>query len=190
MTRLSIFLVLACMLVGWSFNLRNGVFECEPDRVCSEWNSTCGDGYEGNESPPDAAPVPCSGCDLRAIDVTLEGTLHRNNDTDFYQFEVDHAQDHALSITVTGLQSTREIYLGYFCPDGSEAIADCSGSSSSFGNSKYCIEDGTNSLDLIHECGSGSGTGTIVVGVTHKDGEFRGPCDTYQVRLISYEYVD
>ena len=104
-----------------------------------------------------------------------------------------HHPDYALRIGISDLTSTRQLLLTYICPDGSQRIADCSGSSGSFDGSDYCQEDGADTLRLIQACGdSQPARGTVIVGVSSKAGEFAGLCDTYSLNITSfyYEYDD
>lgn len=161
--------------------------------VCDGGTCVCSDLYEPNDGPSGAAQLPCKGsCGINAILAEGEGTLDRSGDVDFYEIEVVHSRDRGLQVEVQGLKSTREILLTYVCPDGSDQLEDCSGSSSSVGNTKYCIEDGSNTLRLIQSC---SGTGQpaqVIVGIGSKDGEFSGPCDDYTFTISSFyfEYDD
>ena len=118
----------------------------------------------------------------------VEGTLDDSRDVDFYTVEVPQDRNRAIRVDVSGLQSTRQILLTYVCPDGSEQIKDCSGSSSSVGNDKYCIEDGSNTLRLVQECSGSGSKATVIVGIGAKDGEFKAPCDTYSLAISSYYY--
>jgi hypothetical protein len=160
--------------------------------LCDDGRCVCDDRFEPNDEPSRAARVDCSSdCKLADLQLEVEGTLSDAGDIDFYEIEVGHRSDWAVRVDVQGLDSTREIYLGYICPDGSEEISDCSGSSSSLGNSKYCIEDGKNTLRLVQACESSSGApATVIVGIGSKEGEFRGPCDKYTLALSAYEYDD
>jgi len=162
--------------------------------LCRDGSCVCSDGFEPNDTPSAASEVPCAGsCNVNDALFEGQGTLDRAGDVDFYTIEVTHSRDRAFRLDVSGLQSTRELLLTYVCPNGStEAIVDCSGSSSSLGNDKYCIEDGSNSLRLVQGC---SGTGQpaqVIVGIGSKDGEFKGPCDDYSFTVSSFyfEYDD
>lgn len=160
--------------------------------LCEEGRCVRQDRYEHNDDPTTAAPLDCGGaCSLSELQIELDGTLDSKSDYDFYRIEVEHVDQYALQIDVSGLQSTRQILLTYVCPDGSERIADCSGSSSSFGSSKYCIEDGKNTLRLVQDCeGSSGAPATVIVGVSAKEDEFAGPSDTYSLTVSAYEYDD
>lgn len=160
--------------------------------LCVAGRCGCEDRYEPNGEPKNASAVPCDGaCKLGDVHAELEGSLDHAEDFDFYAIQVPHRSDLALRVDVTGLRSTRQILLTYVCPDGSERIEGCSGSSSSFGSSDYCIEDGSNTLRLVQRCYASNGAAaTVIVGVSAKDGEFVGPCDTYSLSVSSYYYDD
>jgi hypothetical protein len=161
--------------------------------LCDNGTCVCRDAYEPNDGPSSAAKLPCEGsCGTDVVLFEGEGTLDRAGDVDFYRIDVTHSRDRAFQVEVLGLRSTREILLTYVCPDGSDRIEDCSGSSGSVGNTKYCSEDGSNVLKLVQGC---SGTGqpaAVIIGIGSKDGEFEGPCDDYSFTVSSFyfEYDD
>jgi hypothetical protein len=157
--------------------------------LCSDGRCVCVDPYESNDSPTQAAQLECDGsCGLGTVHAEVEGTLDASGDIDFYTLKVPQRPDRAVRVDLSGLQSTREILLTYICPDGSERVKDCSGSGSSLGGDKYCIEDGTDTLRLTQEC-SGSGLdATVIIGIGAKEGEFKGPCDDYSFTVSSYSF--
>jgi hypothetical protein len=160
--------------------------------LCDDGRCVCEDRFEPNDTPPEATRLGCGGsCKLADLSLEVEGTIDSPDDYDFYEIEVGHRDDWAIRLDVTGLQSQRAIFLSYVCPNGSEQISDCSGSTSSFASSQYCIEDQKNALRLAQECGASSGApATVIVGIAAKEGEFRGPCDTYSFTLSAYAYDD
>lgn len=164
----------------------------EATPICDDGRCVCSDIYEPNETPTDAAELDCDGsCPVGSIHAEVEGSIEDANDVDFYTLEVPHRTDRAIRVEVAGLGSTREISLSYVCPDGSERIDDCSGSSSSIGDTKYCFEDSEDVLRLVQRCDGGTGSGaTVLVAVAAKEGEFRGLCDSYTLTVSSYSYDD
>jgi len=160
--------------------------------LCENGRCVCADQYESNDDATEVHRFDCGGaCSAASLELEASGTLHSEKDFDFFEVVVAHRGDYAIRLDVSGLRSTRQILLGYRCPGGSEGISDCSGSSSSFGGSKYCIEDGADTLRLRYDCDdSGGGNATVIAAVSAKEGEFRGPCDAYSLRLSSYPYDD
>lgn len=164
-----------------------GVCESSEAPLCEDGRCVCEDRFEDNDSPASAYELGCSGeCRAASLQLGVEATLHQKSDFDFYRVDLDHSEDYGFRVDLSGLKSTRQILMTYVCPDGSEEIADCSGSSSSVGSAKYCIEDGDDTLRLIHECDSDQGTGALIVGIAAKEGEFRGPCDNYAIEISSF----
>lgn len=155
---------------------------------CNAGVCDCADTYEANEDPASAAFAECRGkCELDKLDVGVEGSLDRASDIDFYTFDVEHKQDYALRVRVSGLESTPELFLTYVCGDDRTAIQDCSGSSSSLEGVSYCTADDVNSLELVQACGETKPPkGTVIVGVKSKPEEFVGPCDTYSLFIDSF----
>ena len=160
--------------------------------LCDDGRCVCEDGFEPNGDPAEATRLDCGGaCKLANLQVEAEGTIDGPRDYDFYEIEVGHRDEWAIRVDVSGLQSQRQILLSYVCPDGSEQISDCSGSSSSVGSSNYCVEDGTNTLRLAQDCEASSGApATIIVGISAKEGEFKGACDKYSFAVSAYPYDD
>jgi hypothetical protein len=160
--------------------------------ICDDGRCVCSDPYESNESPAEAARLDCDGsCSVGSVHAEVEGSIEDANDVDFYALEVPHRGDRAIRVEVAGLKSQRQILLSYICPDGFERIDDCSGSSSSVGDTKYCIEDGEDVLRLAQACEGGTGSGaTVIVAIAAKDGEFSGLCDSYTLTVSSYSYDD
>lgn len=172
---------------------------CDSKKVCGVCDATaplceagrcvCADLYEPNDGSSSAAQLPCVGsCDVVAVLYEGQGTLDRSEDVDFYTIEVPHDRDRALQVEISGLKSTRELLLTYRCPDGSERIQDCSGSSTSVGDDKYCIEDGSNVLRLVQSCSGAGESATVIVGIGSKDGEFVGSCDSYWFTISSFYF--
>lgn len=158
--------------------------------LCEDGRCVCRDGYEPNDSPSAAVKLSCNGeCSAADLQVGVEATLDRDSDFDFYRIDVQHKQDFAFRVDVSGLTSQRQILMTYLCPDGVERIDDCSGSSSSVGSDQYCIEDGEDTLRLVHLCKGDGGIGTLIVGVSAKEGEFRGPCDRYSMAVSSFFFA-
>jgi len=155
---------------------------------CQAGICVCADAYEPNDSSSSPAEVTCDGeCSLKSLDLELVGSLDRPGDVDFYELDVKHESDRALRISVSDLQSTRELFLTYVCPDGGQAVEACSGSSSSVGSLTFCTEDDSNTLALIQECGDTKPPrGTVIVGVGAKQGEYVGLCDTYRLSIRSF----
>lgn len=160
--------------------------------LCDDGRCVCSDAFEPNQDPSTASLLSCgSACKLGSLLVEEQGTLESAADRDFYELIVPHREEQAFRLDVKGLRSTGELFLGYICPDGSERISDCSGSSSSFESSKYCIDDGANNLRLVQECDDAEGEpATVIVGIGSKQGEFEGPCDKYVFSLTSFPYGD
>lgn len=158
--------------------------------TCTGGQCVCVDEHEPNDEPSVAVEADCSGpCRLEDLDIAIQGTLDREDDFDFYSLNVHHDRDYAVRVDISGLASTRQLLLTYVCPNGSQRIADCSGSSGSFDGSVYCQEDGADTLRLIQECGDeGPARATVIVGVSAKAGEFAGVCDTYSLSVTSYFY--
>ncbi|MEM7135442.1 MAG: hypothetical protein AAF500_02630 [Myxococcota bacterium] len=168
-----------------------GICDTAGAPLCEDGRCVCKDQYEANDTPPSASELscdgPCSAVDLR---VDVDATLDRASDFDFYRIQLKHVEEYSMRVDIAGLDSERQLLMTYRCPDGSERIDDCSGSSSSFAGDDYCIEDGVDTLRLVHECeNQNGGTGTLIVGVSAKEGEFRGPCDRYSIS-ISTDYFD
>jgi hypothetical protein len=168
-----------------------GICERADAPLCESGRCVREDRYEENEDPEQASSLSCGGpCGLKNLSLELDATLDSAGDFDFYRIDLAHDEEYAVRVDVTGLQSTRQILLTYVCPDGSERIADCSGSSSPFASTTYCIEDAENTSRLVQECGDSGGTATLIVGVSAKEGEFSGPVDTYSLTVSSYPYDD
>ena len=160
--------------------------------VCDNGTCVCVDGFEPNDDTDVAASV-CAGsaCDSQSWSIDLEASLHNSSDQDYFVLDVAHTESTAIVISVTGLTSTRTLVLSYVCPDGSQGISNCSGSSSSIGSMDFCIEDGKDSLTLVRECDNGgSGTGRVYAGVWAKPGEYRGPCDAYKATIATTTAFD
>lgn len=165
-----------------------GSCETTPETpLCEKGRCVCEDGYEPNDTRSSAHASSCNGgCSALNLQAEIEATLDGKSDVDFYRFEVLHRQDYAFRVDVSGLQSARQLLMTYLCPDGSERVLDCSGSSSSFGSDTYCIEDGQDTLRLVHYCEGNGGEGTLIVGVSAKEGEFGGTCDRYSLTVSSF----
>ena len=167
-----------------------GVCEDPSAPLCDDGRCVCRDRYERNDDPASAAPIDCNGpCPLSGLQIEVEGTLEGPNDYDFYRVDLGHSGDLSVRVDVAGLQSDYELFLTYICPNGTTAVAECSGSSSSFGNDDYCIEDDDDALRLVQSCeGPTGGPAAAIVGITSKAGGFSGPCDTYVLTVSTQPY--
>ena len=156
--------------------------------LCSGGQCVCGDDYEQNEDPSQAALLTCGDdCSLAALDIQMQGTLERADDYDFYRIEVGHHHNKAVRVTVSGLQNAYQILLTYVCPDGSDRVQDCSGSSRGLYGRTYCVEDFADTLELTQNCGlPSSGIATIIVGMSATGDGFIGPCDAYDMTVSSF----
>ena len=162
---------------------------CEDPRepLCEVGRCVCVDRFEPNEDANNAKTLGCpGGCSLSTLEVEREATLHDARDQDWFEIDVVHSSSHGVRVDVSGLEGNYEIFLSYVCPNGEEEIADCSGSSSSIGDLDFCIEDGADTLRLVHECSATSGTGRIVLAIRTGGGEFAGLCDDYSVGIYSF----
>lgn len=156
--------------------------------LCSGGKCVCGDDYEQNEDPSHAALLACGdACSLAGLDIQVQGTLGHADDYDFYRIEVGHHHNKAVRVAVSGLQNAHQILLTYVCPDGSDRVRDCSGSSSGLYGRTYCVEDSVDTLELTQNCGPPSGgIATIIVGVSASGDGFIGPCDAYDITVSSF----
>lgn len=158
-----------------------GGYRCESGRcVCEdsfEYNDTfdtftliCGEGTSPN-------------CTQTVWSVDVQATLHDAEDVDYYALRVLDAPTPILAQASGGL-SSRTLYLSYLCPDGSEGIDACSGSTNGIQDVKFCISQG-DTIAIERKCDSNlsAGTGTVLVGV--EAGAYRGACDPYGLKILA-----
>jgi hypothetical protein len=115
--------------------------------------------------------------------VDVQATLHDAEDVDYYALRVLDAPTPILAQASGGL-SSRTLYLSYLCPDGSEGIDACSGSTNGIQDVKFCISQG-DTIAIERKCDSNlsAGTGTVLVGV--EAGAYRGACDPYGLKILA-----
>jgi hypothetical protein len=121
--------------------------------------------------------------DVWGIDV--QATLHSSQDLDFYALDVLDAPTPIFAQAYGG-RSRRILYLAYRCPDTSDGMDKCSGSTYSIDDTKFCKADG-DSIGIERRCDSGASseppTGTVIVGVAAE--EFEGDCDGYNLHIFA-----
>ena len=154
---------------------------------CQDGACVCEDQYEFNEQPREAALV-CDGsagvnCMQEAWSIDLQASLHAFYDVDFYEIQ---AMDSRTQIVVEAYngESSRRVYVGYTCPDGSDGIGSCSGSAVSIQGYELCSANG-DFVGIARNCSGGGTTqaGTVLVGVDAR--EFQGDCDGYGLKVIA-----
>ncbi len=157
-----------------------------PGYWCQGGRCVCEDPLEDNDSPETAALVCGSGasssCLQDAWSVDLDATLHSSDDIDYYVFRVLHASTPIIA-QVTDQGSFPVMQMAYLCPDGRDGMTDCSSSTDSVGDVKFCVTDG-DTIGILRRCDDASSqVGTLLVGVGSK--EFRGDCDPYGLKVFA-----
>jgi hypothetical protein len=123
-----------------------------------------------------------------AWSVDLQATLHSAEDVDYYALRVLHASTPIIAQAYDG-SSDRTLYLTYLCPDGSEGLDQCSGSSDDIEGIKFCIAGGSY-IGLQRRCedNASTGVGTVLVGVRART--FQSECDPYGLKVYATYQAD
>lgn len=153
---------------------------------CESGRCVCEDQFEPNDSFDDFALVCGEGassqCLQEAWSLDLSATLHGQSDVDYYALRVLDASTPIIA-QVSGGSSSHRVYLAYLCPDGDDGMQDCSASTDSVDDVKFCVVEG-NDIGIQRRCDQDSSQiGTVLVGVESK--EFRGQCDPYQLKVFA-----
>ncbi len=158
-----------------------GGYHCESGRC------VCEDPFEFNDSLQSSALVCGQGTGLNCMQdawgIDLQATLHSANDVDYYALQVLDAPTPIIAQAFGGL-SDRILYMTYLCPDGSDGMDKCSGSTDSVQGVKFCISEG-DTIGIERRCDSSASSdiGTVVVGVEAR--AFRGDCDPYGLNIFA-----
>ena len=153
---------------------------------CESGRCVCQDQFEPNDSFDTFALVCGEGAGLQCMQeawaIEIPATLHSKSDIDYYALRVLDASTPIIA-QVSGGLSSHVLYMTYLCPNGREGMTDCSGSTDSVQDVKFCIESG-NAIGIQRRCDdSSSQTGTLLVGV--RSSEFEGDCDPYQLKVFA-----
>ena len=158
-----------------------GGYHCE-DGLC-----VCEDRFEVNDAWQSAALVCGEGSALNCMQdawhIDLQATLHSSQDVDFYELQVLDAPTPIIAQAYGGW-SDRILYMAYLCPDKSDGMDKCSGSTDSIDGMKFCKTEG-DTIGIERRCDSGAigGIGRVLVGVAAK--EFRSDCDGYDLNIFA-----
>jgi hypothetical protein len=153
---------------------------------CESGRCVCEDQFEPNDSFDNFALVCGEGAGLQCLQeawsVDVPATLHSKADVDYYALRVLDASTPIIA-QISGGQSKHVLYMTYLCPDGREGMVDCSASTDSMEDLKFCIGAG-NAMGIQRRCDdSSSQIGTVLVGV--RASEFEGDCDPYQLKVFA-----
>jgi len=154
---------------------------------CEAGRCVCEDSFEFNDSFQSSALV-CGektglNCMQDAWGIDIQATLHSDKDIDYYELEVLDART-PIFVQAYGGLSDRILSLTYLCPDGSEGLDKCSGSTDSIEGIKFCIgENDAVGIERRCDTSAGSEIGTVRVGVEAK--EFRTDCDGYGLNIFA-----
>jgi hypothetical protein len=115
--------------------------------------------------------------------IDLQATLHSPQDIDYYELQVLDAPTPIFAQAYGG-RSDRVLYLAYLCPDKSDGMDKCSGSTNSVGSFKFCRAE-SDTIGIERRCDSGAigSIGRVLVGVAARD--FRGTCDDYGLNIFA-----
>jgi hypothetical protein len=116
--------------------------------------------------------------------IDLQATLHSSQDVDFYELQVPDAPTPIIAQAYGGW-SDRILYMAYLCPDESDGMDKCSGSTDySPDGMKFCRAEG-DTIGIERRCDSGAigGIGKVLVGVAAT--EFRSDCDGYGLNIFA-----
>jgi hypothetical protein len=115
--------------------------------------------------------------------IERQATLHSSEDIDYYELIVLDSTTPLIAQAYGG-RSDRILSMTYLCPDGSEGIDKCSGSTDSIDGIKFCIAEG-DTVGIERRCDSStiSDIGTVRVRVTAR--EFEGDCDGYDLNIYA-----
>jgi hypothetical protein len=115
--------------------------------------------------------------------IERQATLHSSQDIDYYELIVLDSTTPLIAQAYGG-RSDRILSMTYLCPDGSEGIDKCSGSTDSIGGIKFCIAEG-DTVGIERRCDSSASpdVGTVLVRVEAR--EFQGDCDGYDLNIYA-----
>ena len=154
---------------------------------CASGRCVCEDPFEFNDTFQTSALVCGEGTSLNCMQdawgVDLQATLHSSTDIDYYALQVLDSTTPLIAQTYGG-RSDRILFMTYLCPDGSEGIDKCSGSTDSIGGIKFCIAEG-DTVGIERRCDSSASPhiGTVLVRVEAR--EFQGECDGYDLNIYA-----
>jgi hypothetical protein len=115
--------------------------------------------------------------------IERQATLHSSKDIDYYELIVLDSTTPLIARAYGG-SSDRILSMSYRCPDGSEGIDKCSGSTNYIDGIESCIAEG-DTVGIERRCDSSASpdVGTVIVRVEAK--EFRGDCDGYDLNIYA-----
>jgi hypothetical protein len=115
--------------------------------------------------------------------IDLQATLHSRQDIDYYELQVLDARTPIIA-QANGGRSERILYMAYLCPDKSDGMDKCSGSTDSIGGMKFCVAEG-DTIGIERRCDSGAigGIGKVLVGVAANG--FWSDCDGYRLNIFA-----
>ncbi|HSN81377.1 MAG TPA: hypothetical protein VLS88_02260 [Polyangiales bacterium] len=159
---------------------------------CESNQCVCEDQFEPNDSF-DTFSLVCGesigfNCNQEAWQIEFSATLHDSNDIDYYALRVMHASTPMVA-QVSNSLSEHVLYMAYLCPDGRDGMIDCSSSTDSIEDIKFCVADG-NAIGILRRCDDdvSSGLGTLLVGVGSK--ELRNDCNPYRLSVRATYQVE
>lgn len=154
---------------------------------CESGRCVCEDSFESNDTF-DTFTLLCgegtaSNCAQAVWSIGVEATLHSAKDVDYYALRVLDARTPVV-VQAFGGSSPRTLSLTYLCPNGSQGMDKCSGSTDEFQGVEFCNSQG-DTVAIERHCDSAvsSGTGTVLVGVRARS--FVGGCDPYGLKILA-----
>ena len=154
-----------------------GGYHCESGRC------VCEDPFEFNDSLTSSTLICGDECMQDAWSIERQATLHSSKDIDYYELIVLDSTTPLIARAYGG-SSDRILSMSYRCPDGSEGIDKCSGSTNYIDGIESCIAEG-DTVGIERRCDSSASpdVGTVIVRVEAK--EFRGDCDGYDLNIYA-----
>jgi len=154
---------------------------------CEGGRCVCEDLFEDNDSYDTFALICGDGtnpnCEQSVWSIDVQATLHSAKDVDYYALRVLDARTPVI-VRASGGLSARNLRLTYLCPDESQGMDECSGSTAEIDGVEFCNTQ-KDTIAIERRCDSElkDRMGTVLVGVDAR--LFRGRCDPYQLTILA-----